>query len=95
MARQRKKYDPAFKAKVAMQALSGRQTLTEIAQEHGLHPSQITKWKEALRASAPQLFEDGRSKRKQPSEAKEVEKLHRIIGEQAVKIDFLKKKSGL
>ena len=94
MAPKRKKYDPAFKAKVAMQALSGRQTLSEIAQEHSLHPSQITKWKDTLLASAPQLFEDGRSKRKQPSEAKEVQKLHRIIGEQAVEIDFLKKKSG-
>ena len=40
--RTRRNHSPAFKAKVAVAALKGEKTLTELAQAHDVHPNQIT-----------------------------------------------------
>ena len=48
----RKRYDAAFKAKVALEAIKGERTIAEIVCELGVHPNQITKWKKtAIRGS--------------------------------------------
>ena len=41
----RTRYSAEFKAKVALDALRGEQTLSELASRHGLHPTQISQWK--------------------------------------------------
>jgi len=43
--RPRRNHAPAFKAKVALEALKGEQTLVELSQRYQVHPSQITEWK--------------------------------------------------
>jgi len=43
--RTRRKHSPAFKAKVALAAMAGEKTLTEVAQQDEIHPNQITNWK--------------------------------------------------
>ena len=46
----RRTHSPEFKAKVAMEAISGRKTLQQIAADHGVHPIQVSQWK---KGSAP------------------------------------------
>jgi len=53
----RKVYGSAFKAKVGLEAIRGVKTVNEIAQEHGVHPSQVAQWKRAIQEQAGSLFD--------------------------------------
>ena len=59
----RTRHSADFKAKVALTALSESKTLAEIASEFGVHPTQITRWKQDLAENASDLF--GKSKKKE------------------------------
>ena len=45
------------KAKIALEAVKEQKTVNEIAQEYGVHPTQIGLWKKVLLENASQLFE--------------------------------------
>jgi len=90
---QRKKYDPNFKAKVALEAVKGDQTLAELASQHGVHPNQITKWKRHLLDELPELFKNKDKKNKNSKKLQD--SLYQEIGQLKVELDWLKKKSGL
>jgi len=47
--RPRRNHAPAFKAKVALEAMKGEQTLVELSERYQVHPNQITEWKKQLR----------------------------------------------
>ena len=57
--RPRRNHAPAFKAKVALEALKGDQTIAELSQRFQVHPNQITEWKKQLLAHAADAFEGG------------------------------------
>ena len=63
MKQTRKKHRPSFKAKVALAAVQGDQTIAELASRFQVHPSQIHAWKKALIEGAPNLFEAGQGQR--------------------------------
>ena len=44
----RRTHSPEFKARVAMEAISGRKTIQEIATDHAIHPIQVSQWKRQL-----------------------------------------------
>jgi transposase len=56
LKKNRKQYSPDFKAKVAMEALKGQETIAELAIRFEIHPTQITKWKRELIAGAGNIF---------------------------------------
>jgi len=66
MARKRRTFTSAFKAKVALEAVQGLRTVGELAQRHKLHPTQITQWKKQLLEGAESLFKEGHRKAKRP-----------------------------
>ena len=85
----RRTHSPEFKAKVAMEAISGRRTIQEIASEHSIHPIQVSQWKRQLLENASELF--GRGKRNKDKEAE----LFQQIGKLQMELEWLKKKSQL
>jgi transposase len=84
--RPRRNHSPAFKAKVALEAVKGEQTLIEIAERFDVHPTVITKWKRQLLEGAPDVFGSAETDREQ---AADVAKLHAKIGELTMENDFL------
>ena len=59
MGVKRKQHSAAFKARVAMAALSGEKTLAELSSEFGIHPTMISTWKQELMRRASELFAPG------------------------------------
>lgn len=90
----RKRYDASFKAKVALEAIKGELTISEIASKTGVHPNQISKWKKQALEELPGIFSRVRKKRKEKPEELESE-LYKQIGQMKVELDWLKKKSQL
>ena len=61
MTKSRKKFDAAFKAKIALEALRGDTTVPELAKRHGVHPNPIDAWKKQVLDNAAILFARGAS----------------------------------
>ena len=83
--RPRRNHSASFKAKVALAAVRGDKTLSELAAQFDLHPNQITQWKVQLLESAEELF--GGGSKAEP--VQDLSALHAKIGQQALEIDFL------
>ena len=88
--RPRRNHAPAFKAKVALEALKGEQTLVELSQRYQVHPNQITEWKKQLLEHAPEVFSKDRKAEQMPS----VKDLHAKIGQLSMENDFLSNALG-
>ncbi|THD75884.1 hypothetical protein E7681_05400 [Thalassobius vesicularis] len=87
----RKQHSPEFKAKVALEALKGEQTVADLASRFGVHPTMIHTWKRALLEGASGVFERGDRKASEIDE-EQARELHAKIGELAVANDFLSRK---
>lgn len=84
----RKNHSPAFKAKVALAALSGEKTITELSSEFGVHQTQIHRWVRQLKESAVGVF-TGEVKTEEAKREKQLQVLHAKIGQLTVERDFL------
>jgi len=86
----RRRFTAEFKAKVALEAIRGERTISELATKHQLHPNQITQWKRQAVENLAKAF-DNRASDAQVGREAEVTKLHAKIGQLVVERDFLAK----
>jgi putative transposase len=92
MKRMRKNFDGTLKAKVALEAIKGEKTLSQISSHYQIHVNQIRQWKQRVLQELPGLF--SRKREKSETEAEELkDELYRQIGQLKVELDWLKKKS--
>jgi len=89
----RKKQSTELKARIALDAIKGQKTMSELASEYGVHANQISRWKKQLLNAAPDIFTRGKNKE---AEKKEVERdhLYKKVGQLQIEVDWLKKKTG-
>lgn len=87
----RRNHYAGFKLRVAVQAVKGEHTVSELAAEYGSHPTMIHQWKKALLDGAADIFERG-GKRALEIDSEMVRSLHAKIGWLAVANDFLSRK---
>ena len=84
--RPRRNHSAQFKAKVALAAIRGEKTLSELASQFDVHPNQITQWKTQLLERAGEVFGTRLNSAEKPVDLKT---LHAKIGELALENDFL------
>lgn len=86
----RRKHEPAFKAKIALEAIREHMTIAEISNKYEIGPTQIKDWKSELLAQTEQLFSKG-SKKPVQDNSELIAALERKIGQLTIENDFLKK----
>lgn len=95
MSGKRRVLSSGLKAKVALAAAKGDKTLSELSSQFGVYANQISAWKKQLLEQAPELFEDGRRRRRQNEQQTETAELYEQIGRLKMEVEWLKKKSDV
>lgn len=95
MSNKRKQYSAQFKAKVALEAIRGEKTVSELASQYEVHPTMINNWKRQVLEEASSLFEKGIEPAKaNESQQAQINELYRQIGQLKVERDFLASRSA-
>jgi transposase-like protein len=93
MARKRKSHTAAFKGQVALAAVKGDKTVSELASLHGVHPTMIHAWKKQLVDHVEEVFQTGAKVSGAEQEALQAQ-LYEQIGRLKTELDWLKKKAA-
>jgi transposase-like protein len=93
MTRKRKSHPATFKAQVALAAVKGDKTVSELASLHGVHPTLIHTWKKQLLDNAEELFQSGAKSSSAEHETLQAQ-LYEQIGRLKTELDWLKKKAA-
>ena len=86
-----KRHDPQLKFKVALDAAKGNKTLSELASQYQLHPSQISEWKRQLLEEGMNVFRSTTTQRQREQETLQTQ-LYEQIGRLQMELEWLKKK---
>ena len=89
----RRRFTAEFKAKVALEAIRGELTVSELARKHSVHPNLIPGWKRQAIDGMAGVFDGKAGEREQGREA-ETREHHAKIGQLVIERDFLAKASG-
>ena len=83
------KFDSAFKAQVAIEALQEKETIASLALKYGVKPSVITRWKDELIQGSSRAFESDAEDKRTIKQLKEKNaKLERKVGQLTIDCDF-------
>lgn len=90
MGKVRKQHSAAFKSRVAIEAIRGNRTISELSSEYGVHPTVISRWKKQALESLPQTM-SGEAATGQREQNDLLARLYQRIGQLQVELDWLKK----
>jgi transposase len=93
MKAKRRRHEPEFKARVALEALKGIKTIQQIAKDFDIHPVQVSDWKKAMAEGATGIFGPTRERADSEDFERQRDELHAKIGQLTIEVDFLRKKS--
>ena len=93
MSRKRKQHSGELKARVALAAVKGDRTTSELAAKFEVHPTQVTQWKRQLLEGAAEIFSRDRPGESQEQEAL-VTELYEQIGRLQMELGWVKKKAA-
>jgi len=93
MKQSRRKHSPSFKARVALEAHKGEETVAELASRFEVHPGQVHAWKRALAEGATAIFGGEKDQRRKHDEDL-IAQLYKQIGQLKVERDFLESRCG-
>lgn len=91
MNQNRQKRSPQFKAKLALEAIKGEMTLSELAAKYDIDPRQITRWKNQLLDESESIFVHKTTQRRDVADL-EKDEIRRDLNAALRNIEFLKKK---
>ena len=91
MTKKRRRHSDEFKARVALEAVKGVKTLSELSAAYGVHPSVIAQWKRHLIDGSAEVF-SRKNGLKGKSEEELTSPLYEEIGRLKMEVDWLKKK---
>ena len=94
MTKKRRRFSPDFKFRVALEAVKGQRTLSELSSESSVHPNQISQWKRQLLENGADVFSQNGASRNRDHEAIQTE-LYEQIGRLKMELEWVKKKSVL
>ena len=90
----KKVFTPQQKAAVALAAIKGDKTTSQIASDYQVHPTQVQQWKKILLENMSAVFTDKRSTEGK-AEQQLIDELYRTIGQRDIELGWLKKKLHL
>ena len=93
MKGKRRKFSAKFKARVALEAIKERETLSELSKRFEVHQNMISKWKQEFVENSTAAFEKERDRKN--ADEPDAEKLYAKIGRLELENDFLKKSLGM
>lgn len=91
MAKKRNQHSAEFKFNVALQATKEQQSLAQLASEQGVHPNQISRWKQQLLQEGTTLFSDNRRREEAGDQARREAELYEQIGRLKMELEWVKK----
>lgn len=89
----KKSFSPADKAAVAIAAIKGELSNSEISSRFAVHPTQIGHWKNHVLKKLPEIFSDKRRKENYDNQ-RITDDLYKAIGQKDMELEWLKKKIG-
>lgn len=81
MKAKRRRHEPEFKARVALEAFKGIKTIQQIAKDSDVHPVQVSDWKKVMTEGATGIFGPGREKADAEDFERQRDELHAKIGQ--------------
>jgi len=90
MKGKRRRHDPEFKVRVALEVIKGIKTIQEIAKDFDVHPVQVSEWKKTMANNAASVFGSGVDRAEAEQFERERERLHAKIGQQAIELELLR-----
>lgn len=92
----RKQYSASFKAEAVKELMKEEKTISQLASEIGVHPTQLKEWKKIALQGLPELFSrEGQIRERSQEQEQRVNELYSEIGRLTTQVNWLKKKSGL
>ena len=85
----RRRFTPAFKAEVVIEALSGESSQAEVCRRHNLSEDQVSKWKQQFVENAVSVF--AATDQQSSEEAERIAHLEHLVGRLTVALDIQKK----